>query len=405
MRDLVAVAARTLLQHSHAGHGHSPEGHDHAAEPAAEAPTVNTLDLRIAAIFVVWVGAVLCGLPTLVLKQFRSQDAAMSRLFRAFAGGTIVALALVHIVPEAVHQLEDVVEFHLAGCTVLFGILSLVLIDNALAAYLTPESYKQQILAKNTEATAHSCHSHGQPQGEAAATAAAAASDGHQHPHKHDHIAADDSAKDLKAQDVKQQQDDASAITAAAAAAAPHGHQCLRGLNATGWVSSAAAPMRNVRQYVTAYTMELGCIFHSVIIGMGVGVITNDRQLVITLMVALAIHQGLEALALGSVLAITNFSQIKRVAMLFLYTITTPIGIAIGICIASGYDPSSTTSKAVQGVFNGVSGGMLIYIGMYQLIAEEFSRDDLLVKPRLRYGMYAALLLGSACMCILGIWS
>jgi zinc transporter 1/2/3 len=179
----------------------------------------------------------------------------------------------------------------------------------------------------------------------------------------------------------------------------------MRGLNATGWVSSAAAPMRNVRQYVTAYTMELGCIFHSVIIGVGVGVITGDRELVITLMVALAIHQGLEALALGSVLALTNFPTIKKVLMLFLYTITTPIGIAIGISIASSYDPTSVTSRAVQGTFNGVSSGMLIYIGMYQLIAEEFSREDLLVRPRLRYGMYAGLLLGAACMCVLGVWA
>lgn len=31
--------------------------------------------------------------------------------------------------------------------------------------------------------------------------------------------------------------------------------------------------------------MELGCIFHSVIIGVGVGVITGDRQLVVVLMV------------------------------------------------------------------------------------------------------------------------
>jgi zinc transporter 1/2/3 len=163
--------------------------------------------------------------------------------------------------------------------------------------------------------------------------------------------------------------------------------------------------MRNIRQYVTAYTMELGCIFHSVIIGVGVGVITHDRQLVVTLMVALAIHQGLEALALGSVLAITSFSNAKKVLMLFLYTITTPIGIAVGIAIASSYDPTSTTSRAVQGVFNGVSSGMLLYIGMYQLIAEEFSREDLLVRPKLRLGMYAALLLGAAAMCVIGIWS
>jgi zinc transporter 1/2/3 len=359
------IAARELLQHAHAGHGHDKhEAEEHHAEEGAAAASVYTLDLRIIAIFVVWVGAVVFGLPTLVFKQFRSQDAAMPRMFRAFAGGTVVALALVHIIPETVHQLEGLLDFHLAGCTILFGILALVLVDSSLAAYMTPDSYKQELLAK---AKLH---------------------------HHHEH----DSSSDLK-----QAQDD---MEAAAAAAAPsHGHQCLRGLNTAGWVSSAAAPMRNVRQYVTAYTMELGCIFHSVIIGIGVGVVTNDRGLVITLMIALAIHQGLEALALGSVLAATSFSLVKRVVMLFLYTITTPIGIAIGISIASSYDPDSVTSKAVAGVFNGVSSGMLIYIGMYQLIAEEFSREDLLVRPGLRYGMYASLFLGAACMTILGIWA
>lgn len=391
MRDLVFVAARQLLQHSHAhgGHDHDAHGHEEHADHADEV-AVNTVDLRIAAIFVIWMGAVLFGLPTLVFKQFRSQDAPMPRLFRAFAGGTIVALALVHIVPEAVHQLEGLTNFHLAGCTILFGILVLVLIDNSLAAFLTPESYKEQIRSNllKDPSTGHSCHSH-KPQH----TDAAAGKEGKdQHHHHHDH-ASTDSAQDL------QQVDDAIKQ------AASHSHQCMRGLNATGWVSSAAAPMRNVRQYVTAYTMELGCIFHSIIIGVGVGVITNDRQLVITLMIALAIHQGLEALALGSVLAITSFPWIKKVLMLFLYTITTPIGIAIGISIASSYDPTSTTSMAIQGTFNGVSSGMLIYIGMYQLIAEEFSREDLLVRPKLRYSMYAALLLGGACMCILGIWS
>jgi zinc transporter ZupT len=131
----------------------------------------------------------------------------------------------------------------------------------------------------------------------------------------------------------------------------------------------------------------------------------GDRQLVITLMIALAIHQGLEGLALGSVLALTTFPTAKKVAMLLLYSITTPIGVAIGIAVASTYDPRSITSRAVQGTISGVSAGMLLYIGMYQLVAEEFSRDDLLVRPRLRFGMYGALLLGAACMCLIGIWA
>lgn len=45
------------------------------------------------------------------------------------------------------------------------------------------------------------------------------------------------------------------------------------------------------------------------------------------------------------------------------------------------------------------------YIAMYQLIAEEFSREDLLVRGRLRVGLLLGLAAGAACMCVLAIWS
>jgi hypothetical protein len=48
---------------------------------------------------------------------------------------------------------------------------------------------------------------------------------------------------------------------------------------------------------------------------------------------------------------------------------------------------------------------MLLYIAMFQLIAEEFSREDMLVRPGFRLAMYAALCTGGAVMCILGIWA
>ncbi|GBF93320.1 zinc-nutrition responsive transporter, partial [Raphidocelis subcapitata] len=121
--------------------------------------------------------------------------------------------------------------------------------------------------------------------------------------------------------------------------------------------------------------------------------------------VALIVHQGLEGLSLGSVLALTPFSTLKKVAMVSFYSLATSLGIAIGIGISATYDPDSVVSKAVQGLLNGVSGGMLLYISMYQLIAEEFSREDLILKGRLRGGMIAGLLAGAACMCILAIWS
>jgi hypothetical protein len=50
--------------------------------------------------FVILAGALLFGLPTLLLKQFQDPDAVVPRLLRGFAGGVIVALALVHIIPS-----------------------------------------------------------------------------------------------------------------------------------------------------------------------------------------------------------------------------------------------------------------------------------------------------------------
>jgi hypothetical protein len=55
---------------------------------------------RVASIFVILFGASVFGLLTL---RFKSADAVFPRLLRAFSGGIILALALVHIIPEVRH--------------------------------------------------------------------------------------------------------------------------------------------------------------------------------------------------------------------------------------------------------------------------------------------------------------
>jgi zinc transporter 1/2/3 len=151
------------------------------------------------------------------------------------------------------------------GCAILVGILLLVILDSTIAGILAPESYRNEL----------------------------------------------------------QEQESNSVVTEPSTRkGALHCHSS----SSAAPVSAAAASMKTIRQGVTAVTMELGCIFHSVIIGIGVGVITGDKQLVLTMITALAIHQGLEGLALGSVLALTNFTTVKKVLMLFLYSVTTPAG-------------------------------------------------------------------------------
>jgi zinc transporter 1/2/3 len=157
---------------------------------------------------------------------------------------------------------------------------------------------------------------------------------------------------------------------------------------------------------VFAYMMELGCIFHSVLIGVGLGITTGGRSQVLVLLLALSFHQAVEGVSLGSVLGRAGFSRLKSLSMAVLYSLTTPLGIAIGIAAASSYDPGSVPAHgAVQGSLNGLAGGMLLYIALVQLLAEELSWEDLAARPRLKLGLLAAVVAGAGVMCVLAIWA
>jgi zinc transporter 1/2/3 len=163
---------------------------------------------------------------------------------------------------QAVGELNSLMAFPVGGCAILFGIVALVLIDNTMTAMLAPAAYKRQI-HDSLETNVYT-----------------------KKQHAHHHTAATDPTDPKHAAAVQR---DVEAATAAQSA--NHVHQCMHSLGATSWLASGSKPANNVRQYVTAYSMELGCIFHSVIIGVGLGVLTESRSLIVTLMVALAVHQ------------------------------------------------------------------------------------------------------------------
>ena len=83
------------------------------------------------------------------------------------------------------------------------------------------------------------------------------------------------------------------------------------------------------------------------------------------------------------------------------------LGVAIGIAISNTFNPESITANAVQGVFDCVAGGMLLYISLVQLIAEDFTRIDADQPKSLlfRLATYGALALGAGCMAMLAIWA
>ncbi|KAH0557179.1 hypothetical protein GP486_005030 [Trichoglossum hirsutum] len=125
-------------------------------------------------------------------------------------------------------------------------------------------------------------------------------------------------------------------------------------------------------QLTAILILEFGIIFHSIFIGLTLAVSGKEFNI---LYVVIAFHQTFEGLGLGSRLALTPFPRSKYgtpYALGLLYGLTTPVAIAVGLGLRNSYPPGSRTTLIVNGVFDSISAGILIYTGLVELMAHEF---------------------------------
>ena len=94
--------------------------------------------------------------------------------------------------------------------------------------------------------------------------------------------------------------------------------------------------------------------------------------------------------------------------MCFMFAVTTPMGIVLGMIIfsATGYDDSSANALIMEGLLGSLSSGILIYMALVDLIAVDFFHNKMMAStPFLKKASYIALTLGSISMSILAIWA
>lgn len=163
---------------------------------------------------------------------------------------------------------------------------------------------------------------------------------------------------------------------------------------------------RSFRQQIAAFLiLEFGVIFHSVIIGLNLGV-TGDEFA--TLYPVLVFHQSFEGLGIGARMSSIPFRKGSWLpwALCTAYGLTTPISIAIGLGVRTTYNPGSFTANVVSGVLDAVSAGILIYTGLVELLARDFLFDPHRTQDDKRLTlMVVSLLLGAGIMALLGKWA
>lgn len=160
-------------------------------------------------------------------------------------------------------------------------------------------------------------------------------------------------------------------------------------------------------QLTSVFILEFGILFHSVFIGLTLAVSGEEFT---TLYIVLVFHQTFEGLGLGSRLATIPWPESKRLTPYFLgiaYGLSTPISIAVGLGVRQTYPPEGRTTLIVNGIFDSISAGILIYTALVELMAHEFMFSTSMRKAPIGtvLSAFGLLCLGALLMALLGKWA
>ncbi|KTW26598.1 hypothetical protein T552_02607 [Pneumocystis carinii B80] len=340
----------------HGAHGHS---HGGDASHACEFQEINEASsvLRISSVFVVlFFSCVGVFFPLFSYKIKPFKISGLLYLFvKHFGAGVIIGTTLIHLLEPAIENLRFSPclvgiwrEYDFSGLLIMAGILIIFLLKLFSLRYINPKFFEKHPSSTSTFPT----H-------------------------------APDNDKDLA--DV--QNDSSNNIK-------------------DGFQKQTLDKTTMRENLITLFMLELGIIFHSVIIGLTVAATGKERF--VTLYIALIFHQIFEGLSLGARIfdAVHYNNMVISFLFAIIYAISTPVAIAIGLLIKGANNLQSSTAVVVSGILNSLSSGILLYSGIADLLANDF-----IIKTDLRNGKLGKLLyslfcvlLGFAAMAITGRW-
>ncbi|KAI8648732.1 Zinc-regulated transporter 1 [Fusarium keratoplasticum] len=160
-------------------------------------------------------------------------------------------------------------------------------------------------------------------------------------------------------------------------------------------------------QMTALFILEFGIIFHSIFIGLTLAV--SGEEFVV-LYIVLGFHQTFEEIGLGSRLAIALWPPDKAWLLYALggaYALSTLVPLAAGLGVREILEPESSTTLIVNGVFDSVSAGILVYTELVELMAHEFMFNTEMRRSGIGTMLtaFACMCLGAGLMALLGKWA
>ncbi|KAG6003590.1 hypothetical protein E4U21_001877 [Claviceps maximensis] len=350
-------------------------------------------ELRIGSIFIILVASLVGALtPVLLARQNRMHVPKFTFFICKYVGtGVIISTAWMHLLDPAIDQLGDecvkdrwLGDYPWALCIALMTIMVMFFVElmvarhdddddhgnasdsssdlNEVLAIKKPSNTSQAKIV-DVESCPHDLENHGSLRGPDPTTIPGRPDDVSYPPGGEDHLAHRNDHKEGDA------------------------HSTLSG------------------QLTAIFILEFGVVFHSIFIGLTIGTTGADKLTV--LLIVLVFHQMFEGLGLGSRLAVAEWPTSKQWLPFVLaigFAMSTPVGIAAGI----GAKPdNAATQKLVNGIFDSVSAGILMYTGLVELLAHEFMFNPHMRRAPLKIQLFAfgCVVIGVAVMALLAKWA
>ncbi|KIW17809.1 hypothetical protein PV08_05004 [Exophiala spinifera] len=355
-------------------------------EEADTTPTCDTgneydgrMGLRVAALFIIWVTSTIGASFPIFANRHKGLKVPDWVFFicKYFGSGVIVATAFIHLLAPAEDALRNecltgpITDYTWVEGIILMTIFVLFFVELMVMRY----------------------GNFGQP---------------HSHGHAHGHS---DTDTELTAATQENYKDNPSAESAPARTlSATLGEDHLGHTREHNDIEEANNPL-SLEDYKTQMTaifiLEFGIIFHSVFIGLTLAVAGSEFD---TLFIVIIFHQMFEGLGLGSRLAVTPWPKDRKWTPYLLavgYGLSTPLALGIGLGVRKTYPPESATTLIVNGVFDSISAGILIYTGLVELMAHEFMFSPSMRKASIKTVLSAffTMCLGAGLMALLGKWA
>jgi len=311
------------------------------------------MEIRILSAVGVFVSSLFGCLGTFWLSRKQAnQYQLLKSIIAMFSAGMMMSLAFVHITSETIIELSKYSSFPVGATCVLAGLVSIAIVDG-LSHSLKPSVEPEEDLEKALHSTSdcaqcvHHCN-----------------------------------------------QEDEDGVG--------HSHTCISTLN-TRTLASVATQNHptHTKSVISLYLFEVACVLHSFIIGLSLGFASHRSKSIKPLSIALCCHQFLEGISLGSLSGdVKSVSRVKAGIIALVYSATAPAGILVGLFLDGSIHFEN--EAIITSCFQGFAGGMLLYIAMFQILAEEVSKKELSVGRKLM--LYAALVFGASSMCVLALY-